>query len=192
MCCRASSCAGGGGKQARRLGLPLDIKGLPGTELLSSREAELCTVCRMLPVHFIAVKEALMRRCLADGALGRSTAQTLFKQVDGGKLMRIYDLLLAQGCVREAPASAGDAAGPSGAGGGGGGCGGGGRREEGAADAEGSCAGGSDVGAGGGSRGGEGSARASGGSDREYGKAHAVDAMLTTPPGEHKGKGAMS
>jgi hypothetical protein len=62
-------------------GVPLDVKGLPGTELLSAREHELCTVCRLLPVHFLAVKESLVRRCLADGFVRRATAQTLFKQV---------------------------------------------------------------------------------------------------------------
>jgi len=95
---------GAGSQKTKRVGTPLDIQGLPGTELLSPREQELCAVCRMLPVHYLAVKEALMRKSLKEGHVLRQDARAMF-QVDGAKMMRIYDLMLSCSWLREAPPS---------------------------------------------------------------------------------------
>ena len=56
--------------RARR-GLPLDITCLPGMERLGRKERELCAMSRMLPVHYLALKDMMMRDCGKHGAVTR-------------------------------------------------------------------------------------------------------------------------
>ncbi len=55
-----------------RRGVPLDITGLPGVELLTSRERELCANARLLPSHYLSLKDMLMRDSDAHGLVSRS------------------------------------------------------------------------------------------------------------------------
>ena len=79
--------------------LALDLTDLPGTDLLNEDEKELCTSCRLLPVHYLAMKVALMREGLnTDKPLTRNRVRTMFK-VDPLKAVRVYELLLQHGWV---------------------------------------------------------------------------------------------
>ena len=83
----------------RRMYLALDLTDLPGTDLLNEDEKELCTSCRLLPVHYLAMKVALMREGLnTDKPLTRNRVRTMFK-VDPLKAVRVYELLLQHGWV---------------------------------------------------------------------------------------------
>ena len=53
-------------------GVPLDISPLPGTELLSSHERELCAMSRLLPCQYLALKDMLMRDCEKHGHISRT------------------------------------------------------------------------------------------------------------------------
>lgn len=57
--------------RARR-GVPLDVTCLPGVELLSSRERELCAAARLLPAHYLALKDVMLRDAEKNGAISRT------------------------------------------------------------------------------------------------------------------------
>jgi hypothetical protein len=50
-----------------------------GVELLSQRERELCAGCRLLPAHFLALKDTLLRDCCQNGAVTRQEARAYWK-----------------------------------------------------------------------------------------------------------------
>ena len=131
------SLASGGRKN--KAPLPLDLARLPGIELLSKRECDLCTNCRLLPVHYLSIKEALMRASAAGQPLRRTDVRNMFK-LEPVKAIRVYELLLTNGWVKDG----GD---------GGGGGGGGGKRKR--SDGDGGGGGGGGGGSGDGGRGGE-------------------------------------
>lgn len=54
-----------------RRGVPLDVSCLPGVELLSGRERELCAATRLLPAHYLALKDTMLRDCDKNGSLMR-------------------------------------------------------------------------------------------------------------------------
>lgn len=54
-----------------RRGAALDIVGLPGTEHLSARERELCASARILPAHYLSLKDVIMRDAAANGFISR-------------------------------------------------------------------------------------------------------------------------
>ncbi|CEG00111.1 Zinc finger, ZZ-type [Ostreococcus tauri] len=85
----------------RRMYLALDLTDLPGVDLLSEDEKELCTSCRLLPVHYLAMKLELMREGLkSETPLTRNRVRTMFK-IDPLKAVRVYELLLQHGWVLE-------------------------------------------------------------------------------------------
>ena len=51
---------------------PLPLLPCAGVEQLSARERQLCTEWRLLPVHFLAIKDALMRDCERSGFVTRN------------------------------------------------------------------------------------------------------------------------
>jgi transcriptional adapter 2-alpha len=55
----------------------LDLTGLPGVESLSSKERELCTALRLLPAHYLVLKDHLMRQGEAHGYLSRQEVSKL-------------------------------------------------------------------------------------------------------------------
>jgi transcriptional adapter 2-alpha len=87
-----------------KAGTFLDLTGLPGAELLTGRERELCSVTRLVPVHYLAVKEGMLRAYARDGALRRADARSLFR-LDAHRSGAVYDLLVCAGWI------AGDAGG---------------------------------------------------------------------------------
>jgi transcriptional adapter 2-alpha len=91
--------AAAGGRRPKA-GAYLDLLGLPGAELLTSRERELCSACRLVPVHYLAVKSALIRA----SPLRRADARTMFR-LDAHRAGAVYDLLLSCGLVADAAAA---------------------------------------------------------------------------------------
>ena len=79
----------------------MDLLGLPGAELLTSRERELCSSCRLVPVHYLAIKDALIRA----SPLRRADARTMFR-LDAHRAGAVFDLLIASGLVVDAGARA--------------------------------------------------------------------------------------
>ena len=90
---------GGGGGGRRPRGAQLDVQGLPGVELLSSRERDVCSTTQMLPLYFLACKEALLRAAQADGPLRKAEAKALF-QGDSGRVGAVFDCLVAAGFLQ--------------------------------------------------------------------------------------------
>ena len=89
-----------GGGARKKAPLPLDLTHLPGVELLSKREKELCVNNRLLPVHYLAIKEALMRASANGQVLKRSEVRHMFK-VEPIKAVRVFELLLQNGWVKD-------------------------------------------------------------------------------------------
>jgi transcriptional adapter 2-alpha len=50
-------------------GPPVDMEKAPGYELLGAKEIELCTRLPMLPMHYLALKDVLVREAFRNGAL---------------------------------------------------------------------------------------------------------------------------
>ncbi|GFR44583.1 hypothetical protein Agub_g5858 [Astrephomene gubernaculifera] len=84
--------------RARR-GVPLDISCLPGVELLGGRERELCAAVRLLPAHYLALKDMLLRDCEKNGPISKQDARSFFR-LDPARSLRIYELLLAAGWIK--------------------------------------------------------------------------------------------
>ncbi|EFJ14661.1 hypothetical protein SELMODRAFT_96986, partial [Selaginella moellendorffii] len=77
---------------------PLDLAGFPGIDLLSSTEQDLCSQLRLLPAHYLKMKEVLMLENVEKGGLRRDDACHLFK-VDAAKTERVFDFLWKMGWI---------------------------------------------------------------------------------------------
>lgn len=55
----------------------LDVRGAPGCEQLSPKEVELCSLLRLLPKHYLIIRDAVVAECLAAGALPKEQAHQL-------------------------------------------------------------------------------------------------------------------
>lgn len=89
----AAGAAAKGKGGAKPLSGWMDVSSLPGAELLLSRERELCSQQRLVPLHFLAVKEGLLRASLLQGSVSRERALALFP-MDPARLARVFELLL--------------------------------------------------------------------------------------------------
>ena len=74
-----------------------------GAELLSKREKEVCVNCRLLPVHYLSIKEALMRASAEGETLKRADVRHMFR-IEPVKAIRVFELLLANGWIKTADA----------------------------------------------------------------------------------------
>lgn len=83
----------------KRAGAPLDLAGYPGVELLSHTEQDLCAQYRLLPSHYLKMKEVLMLESMKSGQVRRSDAYQKFK-VDPVKTDRVYELLVSRGWIQ--------------------------------------------------------------------------------------------
>ncbi len=91
--------------RARR-GVPLDITCLPGVELLSRRERELCAMSRLLPTHYLALKDMMLRECQRHGTVARNEARNFFR-LDPQRCLRLYELWTSLGWVSSGKPAAG-------------------------------------------------------------------------------------
>ncbi|XP_078430089.1 transcriptional adapter ADA2-like [Wolffia australiana] len=82
-----------------------DVTGLPGADLLSESEQQLCSESRLLPSHFLKMQEVLAAEMMKGKVQHRADARGLFK-VDPGKVDRVYGLVSRKLGKREEPAVA--------------------------------------------------------------------------------------
>ncbi|KNA18679.1 hypothetical protein SOVF_068490 [Spinacia oleracea] len=77
-----------------------DITGFPGADLLSENEKRLCGEIRMLPSHYVNMKQTLSIEVLKGNISKKSDAHGLFK-VDPSKVDRVYDMLVKKGITQQ-------------------------------------------------------------------------------------------
>ena len=80
-----------------RLG-PLDVSGAPDVEKLSDSEKELCSSLRLLPKHYLVIKDTIVRESLRLGYLSTQDAQAMLN-IDVRKTGRLYDFFVSAGFV---------------------------------------------------------------------------------------------
>eukprot|EP01018_Ginkgo_biloba_P003732 Gb_13536 [translate_table: standard] len=88
-----------GQKGTKRSLVRWDITGLPGAELLTETEQDLCIQNRLHPAHYLKMKEVLMLESLKGSPVKRSDAYRYFK-VDPSKVDKVYDLLARMGWIQ--------------------------------------------------------------------------------------------
>jgi transcriptional adapter 2-alpha len=76
--------------------------GLEGFDLLSSVEKQLCTELRLLPQHYMLIKERLIKECFTRGFLQPGQAKQLIR-IDVNKTSKIFDFFVSVGWVNTQP-----------------------------------------------------------------------------------------
>jgi transcriptional adapter 2-alpha len=71
------------------------ISKAPGFELLAPKEAELCVAVPMLPMHFLAAKEALVREAYRNGSLTLEGMNRVIK-LETPKAAEVYDFFVRE------------------------------------------------------------------------------------------------
>lgn len=69
------------------------MKSAPGAELLSTNELELCELLPMLPYHYLAIKEALIREASRSGVLSLEGVKRIVR-VDIDKQTKLFDYFI--------------------------------------------------------------------------------------------------
>lgn len=73
----------------------------PGSDLLSNKERELCTVLRLHPHRYMVVKDALMRESFRLGNLTKNTALKMFEgTMDQESITKLYDYFALCGWIK--------------------------------------------------------------------------------------------
>lgn len=89
------------GRRRRHI-LPLDIIDLPGFQLLTDSEKELCSKLRLLPENYMEIKKLLIQENEKIGCLKLLDARRIIK-IDVNKTRKIYDYLIEQGFITKQP-----------------------------------------------------------------------------------------
>eukprot|EP00616_Rhizochromulina_sp_CCMP1243_P003341 CAMPEP_0118984516 /NCGR_PEP_ID=MMETSP1173-20130426/37931_1 /TAXON_ID=1034831 /ORGANISM="Rhizochromulina marina cf, Strain CCMP1243" /LENGTH=513 /DNA_ID=CAMNT_0006935181 /DNA_START=97 /DNA_END=1634 /DNA_ORIENTATION=+ len=76
------------------------LRQAPGADLLSDKEKQLCTDLRLMPKHYMAIKDALITESIRLGYLARGQARALLS-VDVSKTGEIFDFFVSCGWLRE-------------------------------------------------------------------------------------------
>ena len=71
----------------------LDISKAPSAELLSEKEIELCCDIPMLPTHYLAAKDAIVREAFRNGILTKEGVSRVIK-LDAGKIETLFDFFV--------------------------------------------------------------------------------------------------
>lgn len=79
--------------------LPLDLTSLPGVEQLSRKERELCAMQRILPAHYLGLKDLSMRDGQKNGAITKQEAKTYFR-LDPGRSLKLFEFWASMGWVQ--------------------------------------------------------------------------------------------
>ena len=79
-------------------GLPLDLTSLPGVEHLSSKEREHCAMQRILPAHYLGLKDIALRDAQKNGAITKQEAKVSFR-LDPGKSLKLFEFWAAMGWI---------------------------------------------------------------------------------------------
>ncbi|DAZ98929.1 TPA: LOW QUALITY PROTEIN: hypothetical protein N0F65_001368 [Lagenidium giganteum] len=75
------------------------IDGTPGSHLLTPKEKELCSKLKLLPKHYLVIKDALVRESYRLGYLTEQTAKEMV-QIDVSKTGQIFDFFVRCGWVK--------------------------------------------------------------------------------------------
>lgn len=78
----------------------ITINKAPGCDLLSPKELELCTAVPMLPMHFLAVKDALVREAHRNGSLTLEGMRRVVK-IETPKAHELFDFFVKQAGLDE-------------------------------------------------------------------------------------------
>ncbi|GAB4859338.1 Transcriptional adapter ada2 [Ancistrocladus abbreviatus] len=77
-----------------------DISGLPGADLLSETERQLCKEMRVLPSHYLNMLQIMSVEVIKGNITKKSDAYSLFK-VEPNKVDGIYDMLMKKGIAQQ-------------------------------------------------------------------------------------------
>ncbi|ETL31479.1 hypothetical protein F441_16119 [Phytophthora nicotianae CJ01A1] len=75
------------------------IEGTPGCHLLTPKEKELCSKLKLLPKHYLVIKDALVRECYRLGYLTKKMAKETV-QIDVNTTGHVYDFFVKCGWVK--------------------------------------------------------------------------------------------
>eukprot|EP01117_Protostelium_nocturnum_P017694 TRINITY_DN7249_c0_g2_i1.p1 TRINITY_DN7249_c0_g2~~TRINITY_DN7249_c0_g2_i1.p1 ORF type:complete len:513 (-),score=185.79 TRINITY_DN7249_c0_g2_i1:143-1681(-) len=85
--------------KSRKPGLPLDLTGKPGFDLLTEKERELCSSIRLYPQQYLLIKETILREAAKNGGnIKRAHARGLIK-IDVNKTSRVFDFFETCGWI---------------------------------------------------------------------------------------------
>ncbi|QCD79213.1 transcriptional adapter 2-alpha [Vigna unguiculata] len=76
-----------------------DISGFAGAEFLSESEIKLCNEIRILPSHYLNMKQTISLEISKGSVTKKSDAHKLFK-VEPSKVDRVYDMLVKKGVLQ--------------------------------------------------------------------------------------------
>jgi len=79
-----------------------DVSAMEGVELLSAAERQLCSELRLIPQHYLTIKERIVRECVAHGFLVPNQARQLIR-VDINATDRLVDFFVSVGWVNPIP-----------------------------------------------------------------------------------------
>ncbi|KAL4151200.1 hypothetical protein PRNP1_008149 [Phytophthora ramorum] len=95
--------AGGDSSRTRNglnaIAATFSIEGTPGCHLLTPKEKELCCKLKLLPKHYLVIKDALVRECFRLGYLTKKMAKETV-QIDVSKTGQVYDFFVKCGWVK--------------------------------------------------------------------------------------------
>ncbi|KAJ2880514.1 hypothetical protein H4R27_004677 [Coemansia aciculifera] len=82
---------------------PMDVSGYPKVELLATAERECCSILRLLPEQYLAIKQSLVRagRTLPKGTFKKRDAQKLCR-VDVNKTSKVFEWFCKLGWIPHA------------------------------------------------------------------------------------------
>ena len=83
---------------ARKPAARLELSGMPGVEILSHDEKELCSLLRIAPLQYTIHKNTLIRESQRLGSLRLQQARPLIK-IDVNKTKRLFDFCIEQGWI---------------------------------------------------------------------------------------------
>ncbi|CAI5725105.1 unnamed protein product [Peronospora effusa] len=90
---------GAGASDLNAIAATFSIEGTPGCHLLTPKEKELCSKLKLLPKHYLVIKDALVRECFRLGYLTKKMAKETV-QIDVNKTGQIYDFFVRCGWVK--------------------------------------------------------------------------------------------
>jgi len=104
MTASGSVVVGGGGVSASSAGVltedPAVIKKAPGGDLLSEMEINLCAAVPMMPLHYMAAKDALVREAYRSGQLTSEGVKRLLK-MDADVTEKIHDFFVKEMMIND-------------------------------------------------------------------------------------------
>jgi transcriptional adapter 2-alpha len=82
----------------RKPGQPLELEGMPGVELLSPKEKQVCSTLRLLPKQYMLIKDTLLAEHAKTGYLKKQMARQLVK-IDVNKTSKIFEFFEQSGWI---------------------------------------------------------------------------------------------